>query len=158
MKCPRCGCPDSRVIDSRTTPEKDMIRRRRECLSCQTRFTTVEHIEVIQPMVVKKDGRREPFDPEKMMRGLRRACEKRPVSIDALERIIARVQQGIQDRGEREIPSRKIGEEVMAALHGLDDVAYVRFASVYREFKDIEEFLSELQGLLKNQNKPQQDG
>ena len=158
MKCPRCGCPDSRVIDSRTTPEKDMIRRRRECLSCHTRFTTVEHIEVIQPMVVKKDGRREPFDPEKMMRGLRRACEKRPVSIDALERIVARVQQEIQDRGEKEIPSRKIGEEVMTALHTLDDVAYVRFASVYREFKDIEEFLSELQELLKNQNKPAQDG
>ena len=130
-----------------------MIRRRRECLSCHHRFTTVEHIEVIQPMVVKKDGRREPFDPEKMMRGLRRACEKRPVSIDALERIVTRVQQEILERGEKEIPSQRIGEEVMAALHGLDDVAYVRFASVYREFKDIEEFLSELQELLKNQNR-----
>ncbi len=157
MKCPKCGYPDSKVIDSRTTPERDMIRRRRECLSCRHRFTTVEHVEVIQPMVVKKDGRREPFDPEKMMRGLRRACEKRPVSIDALERIVARVQQGIQDKGEKEVSSQKIGEEVMAALHSLDDVAYVRFASVYREFKDIEEFLSELQELLKNQNKPAQD-
>ena len=157
MKCPKCGYPDSKVIDSRTTPERDMIRRRRECLSCRHRFTTVEHVEIIQPMVVKKDGRREPFDPEKMMRGLRRACEKRPVSIDALERIVARVQQGIQDRGEKEVSSQKVGEEVMAALHSLDDVAYVRFASVYREFKDIEEFLNELQELLKNQNKPAQD-
>ncbi len=157
MKCPNCGCLDSRVIDSRTTLEKDIIRRRRECLSCHHRFTTVEHIEVIQPMVVKKDGRREPFDPDKMMRGLRRACEKRPVSIDALEKIVVRIQQEIQDGGEKEIPTWKIGEKVMAALHSLDDVAYVRFASVYREFKDIEEFLSELQELLKNQNKAAKD-
>ncbi len=154
MKCPQCGYPDSRVIDSRTTPEKDAIRRRRECLSCHHRFSTVEQVEIIQPMIVKKDGRREPFDPQKLMRGLRKACEKRPVSIDALERIVARIEQEIQDRGDKEIPSREIGERVMDALHALDDVAYVRFASVYREFKDIEEFLSELQELLKNQNKP----
>lgn len=157
MKCPKCGYSDSKVIDSRTTPERDMIRRRRECLSCHHRFTTVEHIELIQPMIVKKDGRREPFDPQKLMRGLRKACEKRPISIDALERIVARIQQEIQERGEKEVPSRRIGEDVMSALHALDDVAYVRFASVYREFKDIEEFLSELQELLKNQNSTTKD-
>jgi len=157
MKCPQCGYHDSKVIDSRTTPEKDMIRRRRECLSCHHRFTTVEHLEIIQPMIVKKDGRREPFDPQKLMRGLRKACEKRPVSIDALERIVMRIEQEIQERGEKEVSSRKIGENVMIALHALDDVAYVRFASVYREFKDIEEFLSELQELLKNQNKSTKD-
>jgi len=157
MKCPQCGYHDSKVIDSRTTPEKDMIRRRRECLSCHHRFTTVEHLEIIQPMIVKKDGRREPFDPQKLMRGLRKACEKRPVSIDALERIVMRIEQEIQERGEKEVSSRRIGEDVMNALHALDEVAYVRFASVYREFKDIEEFLSELQGLLKNKNRSTKD-
>jgi transcriptional repressor NrdR len=117
----------------------------------------LEQVEIIQPMIVKKDGRREPFDPQKLMRGLRKACEKRPVSINALERIVNRIEQEIQDRGDKEVLSREIGERVMDALHVLDDVAYVRFASVYREFKDIEEFLSELQELLKNQNKPAKD-
>jgi transcriptional repressor NrdR len=157
MKCPFCGYTDSKVIDSRTTSDKDMIRRRRECLSCQERFTTIEQVEILQPMIVKKDGRREAFEPQKLMRGLRKACEKRPVSIDALEKIVNRIQQAIEEKGEKEIPSREIGAQVMVALHALDDVAYVRFASVYREFKDIEEFLSELQELLKNQNKSETD-
>jgi transcriptional repressor NrdR len=131
-----------------------MIRRRRECLKCGRRYTTYERVEEILPVVVKKDGRREPFDRAKILQGLKKACEKRPVPVSVLEEIADRVEKRVQELGEAEVPSRVIGEEVMAQLHHVDQVAYVRFASVYREFKDVTQFMDELTALLKHERRP----
>jgi transcriptional repressor NrdR len=149
LKCPFCRDLENKVIDSRLSKEGDVIRRRRECLQCTRRFTTYERAEEALPMVVKKDGRRETFDRMKIVAGLKRACEKRPVSIEAIEAVVDRIERGLQERGEKEMPSSSIGEALMRELHGLDKVAYVRFASVYRSFEDIGEFMEELQALLK---------
>jgi transcriptional repressor NrdR len=149
MKCPFCHDPENRVIDSRLTEDGGVIRRRRECFECKRRFTTYERVEEMLPMVVKKDGRREVFDRLKIVAGLKKACEKRPVSIDAIEQSVDRIERGLQERGDKEIPSSVIGEAVMHELHGLDQVAYVRFASVYRSFKDVGEFMRELEDLIK---------
>ena len=149
MKCPFCRDRDNKVIDSRLSKEGDVIRRRRECLHCSRRFTTYERAEEALPLVVKKDGRREIFDRVKIVAGLKRACEKRPVSIEAIEGVVERIERGLQERGEKEVVSSVIGEAVMRELHGLDKVAYVRFASVYRSFQDIGEFMEELEQLIK---------
>ncbi|MGD0949745.1 MAG: transcriptional regulator NrdR [Candidatus Binatia bacterium] len=148
MKCPFCRDLENRVIDSRLTKDGDTIRRRRECSHCKRRFTTYERIEEMLPMVVKKDGRRELFDRQKIIAGLKKACEKRPVSISAVEQTADRIEQTLQERGEKEVPSSAIGEAVMRELHQLDKVAYVRFASVYRSFKDVGEFMRELEELI----------
>ena len=153
MKCPFCGHLEDKVVDSREAKEGDAIRRRRECLRCRRRFTTYEHIEDVLPVVVKKDGRREPFDRNKILGGIKKACEKRPVAMDVLEEIVSRIEKRSQESGEKEIPSSMIGGEVMRELQMLDEVAYVRFASVYREFKGINEFMDELKDLLKERNK-----
>ncbi len=150
MKCPYCSHPDSRVVDSRLAKDKETIRRRRECLRCQKRFTTSERAEDSLPMVIKKDGRREPFNRMKIFNGLKKACEKRPISVNVLEKIVNRIESFFMEKGEREIQSAEIGERVMEELHRLDGVAYVRFASVYRQFKDIHEFMDELKELLGN--------
>ncbi|RII27149.1 MAG: transcriptional regulator NrdR [Geobacter sp.] len=149
MKCPFCSFADSKVVDSRPDKGGADIRRRRECESCGKRFTTHERVEDILPLVVKKDGRREPFDRLKLIAGIQKACEKRPVSAEAIERMVDRLETRLQESSEKEVPSTTIGEWVMNELHALDQVAYVRFASVYRSFKDINEFMSELQDLLK---------
>ncbi|MDH5676332.1 MAG: transcriptional regulator NrdR [Myxococcales bacterium] len=148
MKCPFCGEPDNRVIDSRLSQGDEVTRRRRECDACGRRFTTYERIELVLPMVVKKDGRRETFDRLKVLAGLRRACEKRPVSTEDLDRLVDRIERVLVEAGDKEIDSAVIGERVMSRLRELDQVAYVRFASVYRSFKDIHEFMSELSELL----------
>ena len=153
MKCPFCGHIEDKVVDSREGREGGSIRRRRECLICRRRFTTYEHIEDILPVVVKKDGRREVFERNKILSGLKKACEKRPVGMDVLEEVASKIEKKVQESGEKEIPSTMIGAEVMRELHNLDEVAYVRFASVYREFKDINEFMDELKDLLKERNK-----
>jgi len=133
--------------------EGEMIRRRRECLSCKRRYTTYERIEESLPMVVKKDGRREPFDRMKILSGLKKACEKRPISVATIEAVTDRIEKRIQEMGETEIQSRAVGEEIMKELHNLDQVAYVRFASVYREFKDIDQFMDELKVLAREREK-----
>ncbi len=148
MKCPYCSYAEDRVIDTREIREGILIRRRRECLQCHRRFTTYEKIENILPIVVKKDNRREPFDRQKMITGILKACEKRPVSMETIEKIADEIERDIQNREEKEIRSQEIGEMVMKYLHDLDQVAYVRFASVYREFKDLNEFMEELRRLL----------
>src|SRR5262245_52963275 len=145
MQCPMCRAPDTRVIDSRLGKEGDAIRRRRECERCDHRFTTYERVERRLPIVVKKDGRRQAFDRAKIVSGLTRACEKRPVSTDTIETLVSQIERTIMERGETEVTSREIGEAVIGALHDLDAVAYVRFASVYREFRDVHEFLRELE-------------
>jgi transcriptional repressor NrdR len=148
MKCPSCGHLEDKVVDSRGSGDGLSIRRRRECLGCGKRFTTYEAIEEQPLMVIKKDGRRQPFDRQKLLGGLVKACEKRPVSMEELERLVEELERELSQQFEREVPSREIGERVMQRLHALDPVAYVRFASVYREFKDVEEFLRELKDLL----------
>ncbi|MBE3102276.1 MAG: transcriptional repressor NrdR [Firmicutes bacterium] len=148
MKCPFCGHAENKVIDSRISKDGKAIRRRRECLGCQRRFTTYEFVEDILPMVVKKDGRREPFDRMKIRNGVIKACEKRPISIESMEKIVENVEQACQEFQGEEIPSTVIGEKVMNELKTLDGVAYVRFASVYRQFRDVGEFMSELKDLL----------
>ena len=148
MKCPYCGFEESKVIDSRPTDEGERIRRRRECLKCAKRFTTYELIESLPIIVIKKDRSRETFDRQKLMTGLLRACEKRPVSIETLDRIIDEIVTIIQNTLDREVSSEKIGELVMEKLKATDEVAYVRFASVYRQFKDISTFMEELNKLL----------
>lgn len=148
MKCPFCAHGDNRVIDSRLSKDGSAIRRRRECLACGKRFTTYEFVEEILPTVVKKDGRREPFDRKKLLAGIKKACEKRPISIEAIENAIDNVEKACQEFQDREIASSIIGERVMEELKQLDGVAYVRFASVYRQFRDVAEFLEELKGLL----------
>ncbi|NLY42426.1 MAG: transcriptional regulator NrdR [Clostridiaceae bacterium] len=150
MRCPFCGYEESKVVDSRPIDDGLSIRRRRECLKCEKRFTTYEKVENIPLMVIKKDNRREPFNRNKLMNGLLRACEKRPVSLNDLERIVNEVESSICNTLEREVTSQQIGEMVMEKLKKLDDVAYVRFASVYRQFKDINTFLVELNKLLQD--------
>jgi transcriptional repressor NrdR len=149
LKCPFCRDRESKVIDSRLSKEGDVIRRRRHCLHCSRRFTTYERAEEALPLVVKKDGRREIFDRMKIVAGLKRACEKRPVGIEAIEGLVERIERALQERGEKEVVSSVIGEAVMRELHVLDKVAYVRFASVYRSFQDIGEFMEELEQLIK---------
>ncbi|MCK9172196.1 MAG: transcriptional regulator NrdR [Desulfuromonas sp.] len=151
MKCPFCSAPETRVVDSRLAREGNSIRRRRECGTCDRRFTTYERIEDILPLVIKKDGRREPFDRAKIIAGMRRACEKRPIPVADIEKIVDQLEMCFQESGEREIAASRIGEAVMQALHDLDEVAYVRFASVYRQFKDINEFMDELTDILRQQ-------
>ncbi|HLB95107.1 MAG TPA: transcriptional regulator NrdR [Nitrospiria bacterium] len=153
MRCPFCDSLDNKVVDSRLSKDGEAIRRRRECLKCERRFTTYEHVEQIQPMVIKKDGRREALDRQKILAGLKKACEKRPISTDALDVISHRIEKKFQENGETEIPSQAIGEEVMSELHRLDQVAYVRFASVYREFKDLNQFMDQLKDLLAEERK-----
>ncbi len=148
MKCPFCGYEESKVIDSRPTDEGERIRRRRECLQCGKRFTTYEMIESLPIIVIKKDGSRETFDRQKLLTGMLRACEKRPVSIEMLDHAISDIETVIQNSLDREVSSDKIGELVMEKLKGIDEVAYVRFASVYRQFKDINTFMAELNKLL----------
>ena len=148
MRCPNCGCLESRVIDSRQNIDGNNIRRRRECLSCEKRFTTYETVESLPMVVIKKDGSRQSFDRSKVLRGMIRACEKRPVSFDELERISEEIEQNLQNSLEREVSTEAIGEQVMDKLRSVDEVAYVRFASVYRQFKDINTFMSELNKLL----------
>ena len=151
MKCPFCGEIDNKVIDSRLSKDGSVIRRRRECLVCTRRFTTYEHIEEIPIMIIKKDGRREVFSREKIRSGIQRACEKRNISMHVIEAFIDELERDLRETGEKEISSHLLGERVMARLHQLDDVAYVRFASVYREFKDVNDFVSELKSLLSKQ-------
>lgn len=151
MKCPYCGFEESKVIDSRPTDEGQRIRRRRECLECAKRFTTYEVIESLPIIVIKKDKSRETFNRDKLMTGLLRACEKRPVSIDTLDRMIDDIEVIIQNSLDREVSSERIGELVMEKLKKIDEVAYVRFASVYRQFKDINTFMSELNKLLREE-------
>ena len=148
MKCPYCGFSESKVIDSRPADENASIRRRRECLSCAKRFTTYETVESLPMVVVKKDGSRQSFDRRKVLAGMIRACEKRPVSLAQLEKIAAEIEQDLQNSMDREINSGIVGEKVMERLRNVDQVAYVRFASVYRQFKDIDTFMAELTKLL----------
>lgn len=153
MKCPFCGFTDNHVIDSRLSKDKNVIRRRRECEECGRRFTTYERIEEMLPLVIKRDGRREPFDRMKILAGLRKACQKRPVSANALERTVDRIEVKLQESGEKEIRSTEIGEAIMFELRELDEVAYIRFASVYRSFKDAEEFLREVMQIQEGREK-----
>ena len=147
MRCPYCGHMSEKVVDSREGKDGEVIRRRRECLQCHRRFTTYERIEEIQFMVVKKDGRREPFDRNKILSGLLKATQKRPVSVNQVEAIVEEVEALLAEKPDREIASTEIGERLMQRLHALDDVAYVRFASVYRQFKDASDFVAEVKGL-----------
>jgi len=148
MKCPFCSYKEDKVVDSRATAEESAVRRRRECLKCGKRFTTYEYVEEVSLMVIKKDGRREPFDRKKIIAGIIRACEKRPVGIEKMEEIVIWVERSIQKKSDREVSSNRIGELVMEKLKLLDDVAYVRFASVYRQFKDVGQFMLELKDIL----------
>ncbi len=148
MRCPFCGHSDSKVVDSRSSKEGDAIRRRRECLKCVRRYTTYERIEEVAQMVIKKDGRREAFDRWKIKSGILKACEKRPVSLDQVEALIDDVERSLFNSTEHEVSTQDIGAAVMERLQRLDEVAYVRFASVYRQFKDLNEFMSELKSLL----------
>lgn len=147
MHCPFCSAEDTKVIDSRLVAEGESVRRRRECLTCGERFTTFETAELVMPRIVKRDGSREPFDDNKLRRGFTRALEKRPVSVETIEDAITRIMQQLRATGERELPSRAVGEAVMSALREIDAVAYVRFASVYRDFQDVSEFQKEIQNL-----------
>ena len=151
MKCPFCGEIDNKVIDSRLSKNASVIRRRRECLFCNRRFTTYEQIEEIPIMIVKKDDRREVFNRDKVRSGMKRACEKRNISMVVIEEFIDELERDLREIGEKEIQANIIGEKIMEKLHDLDDVAYVRFASVYREFKDVNDFVSELKSLLSKQ-------
>jgi transcriptional repressor NrdR len=150
MKCPFCGNVEDKVIDSRSSREGNAIRRRRECLKCAKRFTSYERVEDIIPMVVKKDGRREPFEREKVLTGLKKACEKRPIAMETLEGIADSLEKKLIGLGVKEIQSTWVGEEVMSSLKELDKVAYVRFASVYRQFKDINELMNEVKTLFEH--------
>jgi transcriptional repressor NrdR len=150
MRCPGCSGMENKVIDSRLNKEGTVIRRRRECLSCSERFTTYEKLERSLPLLIKKDGRREEFDRDKIIDGVKKACQKRPVSIKDIEELVDRVEQYLQELGEKEVSAVKIGEKVISEIYNLDDVAYVRFASVYRSFKDVNEFMVELKEVLKS--------
>ena len=153
MRCPFCQAADTRVLDSRDSAEGTIIRRRRECETCKRRFTTYERVEELNPLVVKKDGRRETFDRDKLLAGLKKACEKRPVSVEQVEGLVTEIERKLQELGEKEIPSSTVGELVMERLPALDEVAYVRFASVYRSFRDIAEFMDELKDIIEGQGK-----
>ena len=150
MKCPNCSNVENKVIDSRTNREGDMTRRRRECLSCGDRFTTYERIEQSPLLVIKKDGRREDFNPSKILEGIQKACQKRPVSLDQMEALVNKIEKFFQDSGDKEISAVSVGEKIVQELYQLDSVAYVRFASVYRDFKDVNEFMAELKDILKH--------
>src|SRR5512145_77262 len=141
MRCPFCGKDQDRVIDSRSTKEGDVIRRRRECELCQRRFTTYERVEEVMPLMVKKGGSREPYDRRKIVNGIQKACEKRPISAESIEKVVDKIELELQELGQKEVETRVVGEAVMRALRDLDGVAYVRFASVYREFRDLDEFM-----------------
>ena len=147
MHCPFCGASDTKVVDSRLVAEGQQVRRRRECVKCHERFTTFEEAELLMPRVIKADGTRQPFDEERLRGGIQRALEKRPVSVESIEACVTRIKLRLRATGERELPSREIGEIVMAELRKLDQVAYVRFASVYRSFQDINEFKEEIERL-----------
>lgn len=149
MRCPYCGSQKDGVIDSRVSKNGSSVRRRRECLKCKKRFTTYEYVERIPLMVIKKDGRREPFEREKLIKGILVACEKRPVSIKRIERIVEEIERGLGKKHDREVSSKDIGESVMKKLHEIDEIAYVRFASVYRQFRDVGQFMKELKTFLK---------
>lgn len=149
MKCPICGHDETKVVDSRLAGEGDSIRRRRECEKCEHRFTTHERIEEVYPLIIKKDGSRQPFDSHKILKGIQRACEKRPISIDVIHQMVSTLEKEIQNLGEKEIMSDVVGKMVMDKLKAIDDVAYVRFASVYRSFKDVNEFMNEIRDFLK---------
>ncbi len=151
MRCPFCHHKDSKVLDSRATEEGASIRRRRECTKCNRRFTTYERLDQVPFMIVKKDGRREAFSRDKILNGVLKACEKRPISPDQIEKMIDDIEKDVRNTTEREITSNEVGEIVMERLKELDEVAYVRFASVYRQFKDINSFMSELQQLLEGE-------
>ena len=151
MKCPFCGVVDNKVIDSRLSKDANTIRRRRECIVCSRRFTTYEHIEDIPIMIIKKDGRREVFDTDKVRSGIKKACQKRNISMDVIEEFIDELERDLREMGAKEIPSSTIGEKIMAKLYKLDDIAYVRFASVYREFKDANDFTTEVKSLRNKQ-------
>lgn len=148
MKCPYCGHLENKVVDSRLNKEYTITRRRRKCEECERRFTTYERLEVTMPMLIKKDGRRETWERHKVVDGLKKACEKRPVSMSEIEEFVDSLERDLQDMGEREIPVKLVGSRIMDGLRNLDEVAYVRFASVYRQFKDLNEFMDELKGLL----------
>jgi transcriptional repressor NrdR len=148
MKCPFCGHSENKVIDSRISKDGKAVRRRRECLGCAKRFTTYEYVEDVLPMVVKKDGRREQFDRQKILNGIKKACEKRPISMESIDKIVENVEQACQEMQLEEISSTIIGEKIMNELKAFDGVAYVRFASVYRQFRDVGEFMAELKDLL----------
>jgi len=150
MKCPYCAQIDNKVIDSRLSKDGRTIRRRRECMGCGRRFTTYEKLEEVLPMVIKKDGRREPFNRDKIIEGMRKSCQKRPISITRIEEFVDSLEVYFQELGKREIESKEVGERVISSLKDWDEVAYVRFASVYRQFKDINEFMAELEGILKS--------
>ena len=158
MKCPFCGFENDKVVDSRESKEGESIRRRRECLKCEKRFTTYERIDEIPYMVVKKDGRREKFERQKILAGVLRACEKRPISMGKMEQIVNDVEQFVVDSPERERSTSEIGELIMDRLKQIDKVAYIRFASVYRDFKDVDEFRSELEQLLHIKEEKQKPG
>jgi transcriptional repressor NrdR len=155
MRCPFCGYKEDKVVDSRATAEESAVRRRRECLKCGKRFTTYEYVEEVSLMVIKKDSRREPFDRKKLLAGIMKACEKRPVSMERMEEIVIGVERAIQRKSDREVNSRDIGELIMEKLRTLDDVAYVRFASVYRQFKDVSQFMKELKTMLDKEKRKQ---
>jgi transcriptional repressor NrdR len=149
VKCPFCGHTEDRVVDSRVGRDGEFIRRRRECLRCSRRYTTYEYVEDVLPMVVKRDGRREPFDRAKLRNSILKACEKRSVGVQAVEDVVQDIEAKLHERSEKEVSSQELGGLVMARLQELDQVAYVRFASVYRQFKDIAQFMDEVKGLLK---------
>ncbi|MDD5129815.1 MAG: transcriptional regulator NrdR [Candidatus Omnitrophica bacterium] len=148
MRCPFCGFKEDKVVDSRATAEESAVRRRRECLKCGKRFTTYEYVEETSLLVIKKDGRREAWDRKKVLAGIIRACEKRPVSVEKMEEVVTQVEHAIQKKSDREVQASRIGELVMERLKLIDDVAYVRFASVYRQFKDVGQFMVELKDIL----------
>jgi len=148
MRCPFCSAVEDKVVDTRPSDNEQVIRRRRECIGCERRFTTYERIDEILPMVVKKDGRREPFDRAKILNGLKKSCSKRPVSLDQMEAAVDRIERELEESGQREIPSSRIGDAMMNALREIDEVAYVRFASVYRSFRDVGELMAELKNLV----------
>jgi len=158
MRCPYCQHAEDRVVDSREGGDGDVIRRRRECLGCRRRFTTYERIDVVMPMVVKKDGRREPWDRAKLEAGFHKACEKRPVPTDAIDDSVARIERALQESGMREVASDVVGEKVVDALKGLDEVAYVRFASVYRSFRDVAEFQRTVESLVSERRRTEGEG
>ena len=151
MRCPSCGYKEDKVVDSRATAEESAVRRRRECLKCGKRFTTYEYIEEVSLLVIKKDSRREAFDRKKILAGIIRACEKRPVSVEKMEDVVTQVERSIQKKSDREVLASRIGELVMERLKLIDDVAYVRFASVYRQFKDVGQFMVELKDILERE-------
>ncbi len=153
MRCPFCNHLEDKVIDSRQSKDGDVIRRRRECLKCEGRFTSYERLENILPHIIKKDNRREPFDRQKILQGLERACEKRPVSLELREALVAKIEKNLQAAGEKEISSSMIGTQIMDELRGIDEIAYVRFASVYRQFKDIREFKKEIEEIFSDKKK-----